>query len=217
MGRALLRSSDQAARRGVRKLRAAMQSAGLGKLGNAIGAGSDQAKGRGPHRKSTSLSASGWAHVRGRSERTHGTIEAYLEGAVIAPRNARYLWIPSKELQRTAGAGSDRRRLTPGNWAALGLETRIGPLEFRRIKGKPQLIVRDITTDRFGRGGAQRGPRRLPKRGRLGGTRQFTRVFVAFRGITHTSRTRRLDPAPIFEAEVASLPAEIAAELEKEF
>ena len=41
---------------------------------------------------------------------------AYTRGADIGPVKGRWLWIPTPEIQRLAGSGKSRRRVTPGNW-----------------------------------------------------------------------------------------------------
>lgn len=124
--RALLAASHEAGQMATTRIRSAMAGAGLGRLGRAVTASSDQDKGGRVHRSSLrEVSASSAIHLNTRSERTVGAIEAYTEGATIRPRHGKWLWIPSPELQRRVKGGS---RVTPGNWQSSGLARRIGPL-----------------------------------------------------------------------------------------
>jgi hypothetical protein len=209
--RALLEASHEAGRRATGRIRNAMSGAGLGRLGNAIDATSDLDKGGRLHRSSTrEVSASSAIHLKSRNERTVGAIEAYTRGATIRPRDARWLWIPSPELQRRVKGGS---RLTPANWKSSGLEARIGPLV--KIPGKHGgevlLIVPAITVRQEGRP----SPRRLPKSGKARAGRVLRKNFIAFTGIRSTSRQARVDPHQIIDGVRAELPSLIAARLEK--
>ena len=209
--RAALKASDAAARRAVLEIRSAMSGAGLGRLGNALTSGSDMAEGRGVHRRGPEgFSASGWIVLRSRSERAIGAIEAYTEGAEIAPRRSRWLWIATDEIPRRAA----RFRMTPALYKQHGFESRIGPLVFMpgRHGGEALLIVKSVTVDRFGRRGRAR---RLPRRGGVGSSRERRDFIVAFVGIRRTSRSARVDPRQIISANAARLPALVAAELSK--
>jgi hypothetical protein len=78
MERAALVATDKGRRRALSRLRGEMQGAGLGRLGNAIGSGSDLESGRGVHRYGQAgFSASGVVYVRSGSPRSRGAIEAY--------------------------------------------------------------------------------------------------------------------------------------------
>lgn len=207
--RAALVSSDRAAREGLKGIRAGMQAAGLGRLGNALSYGSDLKKGRGVHRRGAEgFSASGWIFIRSRSERAEGAITAYTEGAEIAPRRSRWLWIATDEIPRRAG----KFKMTPARYREHGFESRIGPLEQipGRHPGEALLIVRSVTVDRFGRRGKAR---RLPRRGGIGGSRERKDFIVAFVGIRRTSRSARVNPTQIISLEQARLPEYRAAAL----
>jgi hypothetical protein len=209
---ALLRASDRASKAAVTEIRAAMRGAGLGRLANAIGAGSDASKGRGVHPTPGGFSASGWVHIRGRSERTRGALEAYTEGATITAKRVRWLAIATDQIPRRAG----RQKMTPQLYVETGLAAKIGPLQFvqGRNAGEALLIVRDVTVDKFGRKG--RYARRLPKRGAIGSSRQRADSVVAFVLIRDTTRGKRVDPTTIIAANAARLPALVAEEMRKE-
>lgn len=204
-----LRASDQAARQATLDIRSAMRGAGLGRLGNALGNGSDLKKTGKVHRRGAeAFSASGWIHIRGRSERTVGAIVAYTEGAEIRGVRSPWLWIATDEIPRRAG----RQKMTPALYNKAGLDSRIGPL-FQipgRHAGESLLIVRDVTVDRFGRRGRAK---RLPRRGAVGSSRERREFIVAFVGIRRTSRTARVNPNSIIAANAARIPALIAADL----
>jgi hypothetical protein len=207
---ATLRGTDRVTRTAQSEIRAAMAGAGLGRLGNAIGAGSDLQEGRGVHRRgSERFSASGWIYVRGKSDRTAGAIEAYTEGADIAPRKGRWLWVATREIP----GRSNRYKMTPALYNSSGLAQRIGPLEFinGRHPGEALLIVRNVSTDRFGRGRA----RRLPKRGSLGGSRERKDFIVAFVGIRRTIRMQRINPETIIRANADRLGRIVVTDLER--
>lgn len=209
---AALRSSARAARQATTDIRAAMRSAGLGKLANAIGTGSDLAKsGRAHRRGGNSFSASGWVHIRGHSERTLGALESATQGAEIVPRKGRWLAIATDRIPQRAG----RLKMTPALYRSTGLEERIGKLEFipGRKSGEALLIVRNVAIDRFHRRG--RAPRRLTGR-KLHGSREARDFIVAFVLLRATSRAPRVDPASIIAANAARLPALLGEELRKE-
>lgn len=206
---AALVASDRAAREALANVRIAMSGAGLGRLGNALGYGSDLKKNGQVHRRGAeSFSASGWIVLRSRSERAVGAIVAYTEGAEISPRRSPWLWIATDEIPRRAG----RFRMTPALYRKHGFEGRIGPLVqiSGRHGGEALLIVRQVTVDRFGRRGRAR---RLRTRGAIGGSREQKDFIVAFVGIRRTSRTQRVDPNQIFSAQQARLGEYRAAAL----
>ncbi|BAI95838.1 hypothetical protein Sj15T_01770 [Sphingobium sp. TA15] len=208
---ALLKASHQGGKIAVGRIQGAMARAGLGRLGNAVEASSDLEKGGRLHRSSArEVSASSAVHLKSRNERTVGAIEAYTRGANIRPRNARWLWIPSPELQRRVKGGG---RVEPSNWKSSGLEQRIGPLV--QIPGKHSgevlLIVPAVTVATSGKA----RPRRLPKRGGVRPGRELRENFIAFTGIRSTSRQARVDPLQIIDDVRAELPTLLARELEK--
>lgn len=198
--RASLVATDKAARQAHADLRSAMSAAGLGKLGNALGYGSDLQKGRGVQRfGAEGYRCSGWVFIKGKSDRTVGVIESYTVGAEIVPVNSRWLWISTDEIPRFVG----RKRMTPALYNASGLASSIGPLVQipGRHKGESLLIVRNVTTDRFGRPGKAKAVGK-----RTGPSRQFKSFIVAFVGILRTSRTARLDPYQIVGAQQERVP-----------
>lgn len=194
--RASLAATDKAAREALPQIRGP-----LGRLGNILGAGSDLKKGRGVRRTPDGgYRASGWIHMRSKSERAVGAIQAYTEGAEIAPVRGRFLWIATDEIPRRAG----RKRMTPALYRANGFENRIGPLVQipGRHRGEALLIVRNVTVDRFGRRGKAR---RLPRRGAVGSSRARKDFIVAFVGIRRTSRSAKVNPKQIISVQQARL------------
>lgn len=215
---AFLRATDKAATGAKDELRAAIRSAdvrGVGRLGNAVGASSDLSRGDGIHRKATGFSASGVLFVRSKSERTLGALESLTQGADIRPVRGRWLWIPTDEIQRLAGSGSKRRRLTPGNWDALGMEARIGTLvAIQSVNGRPLWIVENASVSAVGKA---RSARALTKSGRPRKGQRAKQFIVAFIGIPATSRTARVRVRPIAAAARDRLPQLIRASLEDTF
>jgi hypothetical protein len=214
MERAALVVTDRAAKKAVRAMREEMSAAGLGRLGNALGSTSDLAKGRGvKQRANGGFSASGVVFIRSGSKRSRGAIDAYTQGAEIRPRRSRWLWFPSDEIQRVAGKGSNKRRLEPHNWAALGMEAKLGPLvRIKASNGNPLLIVRNVGVSAAG---SRRSAKSLKRRG-LPRKGQVAREFiVAFIAIPNTSRAARISVADIMQAISAEMPAEFNEELKK--
>lgn len=207
---AALEATDRAATLAVRSIRTAMQSAGLGRLGNGLGAASDLSSGRGIHRKEGGAwSASGVVFVRSRSERTRGAIDAYTGGADIRPVRGRWLWIATPDIQRLAGGKGKRARVTPGNWQALGLDQRIGPLvPIRSVDGRPLLAVEKVGVTLTGATGSARS---LRKNGTARRGQVRKELIIAFVAIPRTSRAARVDVNSIMRAVQADLPR-LAAE-----
>lgn len=190
-----------------------MRGAGLGRLANAIGTGSDLSKNGVVHRRAAGFSASGWVVIRGRSERTRGALTSATEGGTIVPKRGQWLAIPGRDIPQRAG----RKKMTPELYLATGLDSKIGPLEFvpGRRRGEALLVVRGpLSVDRFGRKG--RPARRLPKRGALGPTRRAAGFIVAFVLLRQTGREPRFDAQSIIRANAARLPAILGEELAKE-
>jgi hypothetical protein len=212
--RALLAATARGADRLKSRLRRDMQSAGLGRLGNAIGTTSDQADGRGVHDLGGGdFSAWGLVGVRSRSPRTRGAIEAYVGGAEITPKRGRWLWVPTDQVQRLAGGGKGRQRLTPGNWSSSGMDAKVGRLELiRSVDGRPLLIVRNVGVSAEGK---RRSARSLTKSGRARKGQIRKEFIVAFIAIPRTARAARIDVSAIHAAVMAELPGLIASELRK--
>lgn len=204
---AALTATDQAGTLAGRQIQAAMRSAGLGKLANAIRTDSDLRKGGRIKRTGQGFSASGSVFVRGRNERTLGAVDAYLGGgADIRSRRGGWLWIATDNIPARAG----RYRMTPMRYRSAGLESRIGPLVEvpGRSAGERLLIVERVTVS-----GRKGSARRMPKTGGVRRGRQARDVIVAFVGIKSTSRQARVDPTQILESVQAKLPELIAAAL----
>lgn len=193
-------ASDRASTVAQRELRTLMRGAGLGRLGNAIGQTSDLKKTATVFRRAQGWSASGVLFIRSKSERTLGALEAYLQGANIAPVRSRYLWIPSDDIPRL----SKRRRLTPRMWRQNGLDQRIGPLvPVTSRSGTPLLVVRNVGVNAAGR---PRSARSLTRRG-LPRRNDVRRDFViAFVGIPRTTRRARVNATALFRRVQAEMP-----------
>lgn len=210
---AFLRATQKGARRLKENIRQAMAGAGLGRLGNAFADTSDAKKGGIQRRYSNGgFSASGSVYVRNKSDRTLGAILSYTGGSEIRPIRGRWLWYPTEEIRRVSGAGTKKARVTPANWTALGLDTKIGPLTFIKSNGRPLLIVRNVGVSAAGK---TRSARSLTKRG-LPRKGQVQREFiVAFIGIPRTSRAARIDIQALLNQVAAELPALIYSEIGK--
>lgn len=206
---AALNATHIAAGRAKTMIRREMVAAGLGRLSNAVDSGGDLEKRGAVKDKGTGFSASGWVHVRSKSERTLGMIEAYTQGAEILPRRGRWLWIPTDNIPARAG----RVKITPGNWDKTGLDKRIGPLVLvRSVNGWPLLVVKGAGVSLSGK------PRSAKSRRRDGGLRkgQMARDFiVAFIGIPRTSRQARIDVPAILREVQAMLPALLEQQLNR--
>lgn len=202
---AALIATDRGSRISLANQRGRMQGAGLGRLGNALGASSDLSQGRGVHRyPNGGFSASGVVFVRSQSERTLGAIEAYTSGADIQPRKGRWLWIATDEVQRLVGSGKQRRRLTPALWMRYGLDARIGKLvPGKSSNGRPILIVRNVGISLAGK---KRSARSLTKSGRARKGQVAVDFIVAFYAIPNTTREARYDAIAELRAVQAQLP-----------
>lgn len=206
---AALNATHIAATRAKTMIRSEMASAGLGRLGNAIGSGGDAEKRGSVFRKGAGFSASGWIHIRTKSERTRGAIDAYTKGADIMPRNGRWLWIPTDDIPARAG----RNKITPGNWIKSGLDKRIGPLVLvRSVNGWPLLVVKNASLSGSGKA---RSAKALTKTGRLRKGQVARDFIVAFIGIPRTSRQARVDVPAILRTVQQQLPALVEDQLRK--
>lgn len=207
--RAALAATDHASSQAKASLRENMAAAGLGRLGFALGSGSDQKKNGRVHRLGSSgFRASGWIFVRSRSERTQGTIQIYTEGGEILPTKG-WLWIPTDNVPKRVG----RYKITPARYMASSLATSIGPLiqiEGRHA-GESLLIVRNVTTRLAGRA----NPRRLPRSGRARTGREAVEQLVMFVGIRRTSRNARANPTASLREQQRLLPSYWREELGK--
>lgn len=211
---AALEATDKAAKVAVRSIRQAMAGAGLGRLGNGLGAASDLSSGRGIHRREAGgWSASGVVFVRSRSERTRGALEAYTVGADIAPKRGRWLWIATPDIQRLAGGKGRRQRVTPGNWDNLGLDRRIGPLvQLKSVNGYPLLAVQGAGVSLTGAKGSARS---LRKNGQARRGQIRRELLIAFVAIPRTSRAARVDVNAILRSVQADLPRLAAQAFER--
>lgn len=177
------------------------QEVGLGRLMYAITDKPDKVV----HRRANGFSASSAIYVRSGSRRTRGAIESYTVGAEIVPVRSRWLWFPTPEIQRLAGAGSKRERVTPGNWQKFGLDRKIGPLvPVKSVNGNPLLVVKNVGVSALGVPGKAQS---LTKRGQARRGQIAKTFLVAFIAIPRTARTSRIDVA----ATIASITAELQA------
>ncbi len=202
---AALEATRKAAVRAKGRIRDAMSGARLGRLGGAIGHSSDAEKRGTVYRQGEGFSASGVVFVRSKSERTRGAIEAYTQGADIEPVRGRWLWIPTDAMQRVAGKGKGKRRLTPGNWAALGMESKLGPLRYlKSVNGWPLAAVENVGVSATG---AARSARGLTKKGYARKGQVKRELLVCFIAIPRTARAARIDVAAILRSVAQELPA----------
>lgn len=207
---ASLNATYIAAERAKTMIRREMASAGLGRLGNAVDSGGDARKRGSVFRKGAGFSASGWVHIRTKSERTRGAIDAYTKGADIKPRNGRWLWIPTDDIPSRAG----RKKITPESYNRLGLDKRIGPLVLvRSVNGWPLLVVKNASLSGSGKA---RSAKALTKTGRLRKGQVARDFIVAFIGIPRTSRQARVDVPAIMREAQAMLPKLIEQQLDRD-
>lgn len=177
------------------------QEVGLGRLMYAITDKPDRAV----HRRSNGFSASSAIYVRSGSPRTRGAIESYTVGSEIVPVRSRWLWFPTPEIQRLAGTGSKRERVTPGNWQKFGLDRKIGPLvPVKSINGNPLLVIKNVGVSALGVPGKAKS---LTKTGRARKGQVARTFLVAFIAIPRTARTARIDVAATMESISAELQA----------
>lgn len=204
---AMLNATDRMARDVLNETRRQMTAAGLGTLGNALGAGSDLKKyGRAHRIGANGLSASGWVFIRSGSERSRGAIDVYLGSGstTITPKKGRYLWFPTDEIQRLVGKGSNRRRVTPKTYREAGLEQRIGPLvQVKAANGNPVLIVRNVGVSASGK---PRSARALKRNGMPRSGQEAREFIVAFIGIPYTSRQARVNIIEIARSVTSRAP-----------
>lgn len=208
--RAMLAATGRGARRLQSLVRGEMASAGLGRLGQAYAATSDEDRRQGVHHQADGFSASGMLYVRARSERTRGTLAAYTRGAEIQPQRGRWLWVPTDDIPLRA---NDRTRLTPANWSSSGLDRKIGPLVMiRSVNGYPLLVVQNASVALSGRA---RSAKSLTKTGRTKKGQTGRAFIVAFIGIPRTARAARVDVYALHRQVMAELPAIFETEFRK--
>ena len=211
--RAAVRTVSTIARRGKSAIRERVASASLGRLGNAIDArGEPEVKRYAADR----FSVSAQFFIRSRSERTLGAIKSYTEGSDILPVRARWLWIPTDNIQRLAGSNrqGEGQRMTPGLWRERGYDRRIGPLfQIRSVNGYPLLVLKGVGVDLSGR---KRSTKSLTKKGMPRKGQVEKELVVAFIGIPRTTRAARVNITEILNTVRAELPAIFATELAKE-
>lgn len=191
--------TDRAATAAKQNLRSGMRSAGLGKLGNAVGSGSDLQKGGRIHRRGEGFSVSGWVYLRGNSKRTEGAFKAYSQGADIVPKNGQWLWIATANIPKRV----NRFRMTPALYLANGYEQKLGELQFvqGRNPGEGLLVIKTpVAVNRIGTPRA----RRFTSRSRVGGIREKRENLVAFVGIRRTARAARFNLRGLLEDATAS-------------
>lgn len=189
--------------------RDAGQRSWSGWFGNAIDSGGDLEKRGAVRRSGVGFSASGWVHVRRKSERTLGTIEAYTAGAEIAPRRGRWLWIPTNDIPARAG----RVKITPGNWSKYGLDQRIGPLVMvKSVNGRPLLVVKGASVSGEGK---RRSAKSLRRDGGLRKGQVARDFIVAFIAIPRTSRQARIDVPAIMREAQATVPSLLRQQLDR--
>lgn len=207
MERAAVKAIATAGKRGERTIRDEMRGAGLGRLGQAIKATSDEAVKR---RNGGGFSVSATLAIRTASERTRGAIASYTNGADIHPVRGRWLWIATDEIPRVTG----RYRMTPELYVKNGFERKIGPLVLiRSVNGNPLLVAKMVGVNAAG---LPRKARRLNKNGRPAKGQRVKEFVVAFVGIPRTSRAARVDVPAILKDVAGQLPELFAQQLQKE-
>lgn len=201
----------QAATHKVTRAALAEVRAGLpGRLGNAIGMFSDKQKGMVYRRGAYSAASAGIA-IRSKSQRTVGAVIAYTEGADIVPVRGKWLWIATDQIQRIAGKGMARRRVTPAIYKQMGLEAKVGPLKLIPRPDKPPLLVVDNVSFMPGK---SRSARALPKSGQARGGRANVGI-IAFYAIPKTRRVSTVDIPQIMRSHASQVNAQISDELRK--
>lgn len=201
--RGALDLADRAAIAVKDAIRSDMAASGLGRLGMALGSGSDRRKTNAVHRRSGGgWSASGWVYIRSKSQRSVGAIISYTEGANIQPRRGRWLWIPTDDVRRLVGVplpssggnSKARIRLEPRYWDRT-YGRKFGPLvRLKADNGNPILVVKNATVSLSGKAGSLK-PR--TKTGKVPKGQVAQDMTVAFIGIPNTQRAARIDARAI--------------------
>jgi hypothetical protein len=203
--RAALEVTEIASKKAQRHIQAKMRSVGLGRLSNAVGQTSAKQK----RQTDPARNPYGVIFARGGDESlAGGALEAYSRGAVITPKNGAWLAVPTQAAPRLVTAGGKRRRLTPKQWAAGGLNTRIGRLIFRQIRPDLALLIvkRVSLSPKTGQAKAM-GPR-APR------TRIAKNEVVMFVLIKRTTRAKRFDKDDIVRFYANRMPDYLRRTLE---
>jgi hypothetical protein len=209
LDRALIRAAhvatDTASRAGQKRIRMAMDSANLGKLGKVVGQTSSLKKG-----ERGSRNAWGSVYARGQTredDRGAGALDIYSEGGTIEPTAQLYgpswLWISTPAIPKRIR----RFKTTPALYNRSPYVSSIGPLIFKQISpNRAILVIRRVTIS--------------PKTGRakaMGKRKTRTRVpmkeIVAFVGIKRTRRTKRFDHLQIMRLAADLLPGLVDREV----
>jgi len=191
---------DQAGTLALEAVREGMRSAGLGRLGFAVGESSALKK-RDPGLWAV-LYAKG---QRNPDSRSAGALEAYTEGVTIkAKPGSVWLAYSTPAIPKFVGL----RRMTPDLYKSSGLEARLGKLMFRPTKrrGVALLIVRNVTVSPKN-GRARRAGPRAPR------TRISQREIVVFVLIRYTRRAKRFDHLRVIQQYANQVPKLMEAEL----
>lgn len=200
--RILERAAHQAVDRRIRnaqqRTRRAISSAGLGKLGNAVGVTSSYTKGKraGPNAWGAIYAKGGDNSLAG------GALDAYSRGTTIRPLKGQWLWYQTPALARKIKIGTGLYRLTPERYNMMGQP--LGPLKFRRISTNFAILYADGKFRVNPKGRAKLAGPRAPH------AQRRNRVTV-FLGIKNTRRGKRFDQTKITEGESALVGATIAA------
>lgn len=190
---------DRATTAGHKRVRQAMRSVGLGRLGNAVGATSSERK-----RRRDKDNAWGVVFAKGGPDsRAAGALDAYSNGATIRGRNVQWLAIATRALPKRIG----RFRMTPQRYEAAG--SPLGPLVFKRLSANRAILIAqgDMTVSRK-TGRAKRAT------GRKTRTRVAVRDVVAFVLIKETKRAKRFDQKQIMRLAADLIPKFMGEEME---
>lgn len=188
------RATDHAAFGARNQIRTTMRGAKMGRMANAVGAGSDYrlkrmkiAKGGGPRSDS-------WVYLKSPSNprgevRTAGAFNAYTKGALIKAKRGTWLAYPTGNLPRKVG----NRRLTLKSYYRLGLSRKYGDLVYRRLSSRVAVWfvkTKDGAAKIHGGKYRRKGQKKTNLRGGAG-------IRIMFIGIRATVRVRRFSPSDI--------------------
>lgn len=200
-----LRVTDRAAKVGRQDQQAAMKSAGLGRLGNAIGQTSSLKQGNLGSRDHPY----GVIFARGGDKsRGGGALEAYAEGALITPEEE-WLAFPTSAVQKYISVGGRRRRMTVSLYNQSNLPNTLGPLVFIQKSATRAVYIINRVTVSPKTGRARRDT------GRKTRTRIRQRSIVAFTAIKQTSRARRWNKIRVATGTHRKMPGWAAEEAQR--